>query len=73
MNNIKTENETANQVINELYEVNPVLSEREIFDMALYVCSKVLSETPMYTGNLNYKWKIYNDAKFELLKAKSTN
>lgn len=32
------------------------------------LCSEVIAVIPMYTGNLNPKWKFWNDTKEQLLK-----
>ena len=35
---------------------------------ALIAANEILDNTPMYTGNLNPKWKFWNDVKLELEK-----
>lgn len=34
---------------------------RDIYKMAKFTAIKIRDEIPMYTGNINPKWKIYDD------------
>jgi len=55
----------SSQIINEVSQLGSELTKEQINKISIYVCSKVLSEIPMYVGNLNPRWKLYSDANFK--------
>ncbi len=50
-----------------IYRINESRKESAI-KHALITIDEVLKEVPMYTGNLNKKWKYWNDVKMEIEK-----
>lgn len=44
------------------------LDEDNAKECCLILCDEILKEIPMYTGNLNPKWKFWNDVKEEINK-----
>ena len=62
----------ARELVNKFYKLqiknrkNP--NWEDAVEQAEFLCDQVLSVIPMYTGNLNPKWKFWDETKNQLLK-----
>jgi len=50
----------ANSIEDDIASMHMKLSYLQIVKLALLIAKKILAEIPMYTGELNPKWAIYN-------------
>lgn len=53
--------EIANKLEDGITKIHPSLSYLSITKLAEFTAMSIRQEIPMYTGNLNPKWKIYDD------------
>ena len=53
-------------MLSNTYDDNAIIWQAK--GCALITVNEILANTPMYTGNLNPKWKFWNDVKLELEK-----
>lgn len=60
----------AEQIIDEVRQLNPELNSEQVIKFSYYVCCKITSEIPMYVGNLNPKWEKFEKAKEIILNSK---
>lgn len=58
--------ETANELENKVLSLGISLTYKELLKTAKMTAEEIKSHTPMYTGNLNPKWKHY-DTVIEIL------
>ena len=53
--------EIADKLEYDITKINPSLSYLSITKLAEFTAMTIRQEIPMYNGNLNPKWKIYDD------------
>lgn len=56
----KQAQEIADGIVEQIKIVDSELSEKTVLKLAIYTAERMRSVIPMYTGNINPKWKIYD-------------
>ena len=57
-------------LMNTIYNIDPTLSVEKAIEFAIFTCMEVRNVIPMYTGNLNPKWELWENVRLELQKRK---
>ena len=56
------------RILNGIDNIDPTLTDDKRFELALMLVIEVRSVIPMYIGELNPKWKLWEDTRIELNK-----
>ena len=66
---MNVEQDNANQLENKIARLQNSLTYEEIVSIAILMAQEVKDSINMYDGNLNPKWKLWNDT-IEVLKTR---
>jgi hypothetical protein len=63
---IEDVDEIVNNMINNIENIVPSINDKQILEMALYITFEVRNAIPMYIGNLNPKWELWEDVRLNI-------
>lgn len=67
-----TPKEKAKELVHKYWNSQKNMTYKMAIKCALIAVDEIIEEVPMYTGNLNPKWKYWNEVKTEITKLWTT-
>jgi len=64
--NIENIDEIIDNMINNVENIIPSINNKQVLEMVLYITFEIRNATPMYIGNLNPKWELWDNIKLNI-------
>jgi hypothetical protein len=64
--NVENVIEIVDNMINNVKNIIPTITDEQTLEMVLYVTLEVRTATPMYIGNLNPKWELWENVRLDI-------